>query len=514
MRKKDGVLLKVSNKDIEILKTNPDMFWKGVEVIGSNAFKQVSALEELNVPSSVKEIRSMAVVDCHNLKKIVIPSNCNNIQNFAFCGCKSLNEVVFEDGLEKVSRMFDKCDVLEKLVIPSSVKSLGPVAGLHCRNLTTIEISEGVEFIEEEAFREMESIENIVIPSSVKKIGACAFKDCAYLTNLKIKEGVQEIGDKAFENCSRLNEIVIPGSIKKVGDFAFNGCKKLNSITFEKGVQEIGVNSFSDTGINYIIINSGIEKIDKYAFESCEHLKEVIIEPCVKTIEKGAFYRNKNMEIIVLPFSTEVVGSAFDNPYESGKYKYINHLNENTTILSTEELKVETIDKTYSLEEIEESIIDFPYYMYINKPEKLDYYCDLAKKYKDYGIKVSFLMFYNNKEKLERFVENSYMGAYKKIMDLVPEDMSKSTLRGLCKLCNKIGVFEDESKTININGIEMPVSYCAYKTLKEGLIKGVFNYSKLHCVGAFANYENYSEDFLKKCVMKVKNTVPGFKNIR
>ena len=39
MKKKNGVLLKVTDADLKLLSKNPEKFWKGVRFIGSNAFE-------------------------------------------------------------------------------------------------------------------------------------------------------------------------------------------------------------------------------------------------------------------------------------------------------------------------------------------------------------------------------------------------------------------------------------------------------------------------------------------
>lgn len=69
-------LHQVRPSDIELLKNNPDEFWKDVTEIGSSAFECVD-----------------------NFEKITIPSGIEKIEEFAFYRSKNLRQVGFSEGL-------------------------------------------------------------------------------------------------------------------------------------------------------------------------------------------------------------------------------------------------------------------------------------------------------------------------------------------------------------------------------------------------------------------------------
>ena len=70
MEKVNGVLTNVNYDDIEMLKTNPTEFWKGVTKIGNGAFIGRTNLERINIPKGVTEIEDSAFSSCINLTKI------------------------------------------------------------------------------------------------------------------------------------------------------------------------------------------------------------------------------------------------------------------------------------------------------------------------------------------------------------------------------------------------------------------------------------------------------------
>ena len=64
-----------------------------LEVLGYKAFNDCQKLKEIQLPESVKDIRSKCFKDCHLLEKINIPVNCTNIGDDVFSNCYNLSQV-------------------------------------------------------------------------------------------------------------------------------------------------------------------------------------------------------------------------------------------------------------------------------------------------------------------------------------------------------------------------------------------------------------------------------------
>ena len=210
MRKENGILMSVQPEDLELLNSNPDEFWRGVESIGDDAFS-----------------------GCKSLKSIVIPEGVASIGDDVFYGCESLKSIVIPEGVESIGYgAFYGCESLESIVIPEGVKSIGDGAFNFCESLESIVIPEGVESIGYGAFYGCESLESMVIPEGVESIGKSAFYGCKSLKSIVIPEGVENIGEGALYGCESLESIVIPESVENIGDDAFYGCKSLEFIEF------------------------------------------------------------------------------------------------------------------------------------------------------------------------------------------------------------------------------------------------------------------------------------------
>ena len=268
MLKEKGVLTKVTEKDLEILQTNPEKFWEGVNTIGdvafsslpigkikipegitkieSFAFKNCSSLTEIEIPDSVNNIGAGLFSDCTNLRKVKLPKNLEYIPHVLFSGCSSLTEIEIPDSVNEIwGEAFIGCTNLTKVKLPKNLKEIWYRLFSGCSSLTEIEIPDGVTRIEESSFENCASLSEIEIPDSVKYLGVAAFKDCKNLKKVKIPSGVTSIHYSTFANCSSLTEIEIPDTVEEIADKTFLGCQNLSKVKLPKGIKSLGDNIFN-----------------------------------------------------------------------------------------------------------------------------------------------------------------------------------------------------------------------------------------------------------------------------
>lgn len=120
MQVTNGELWSVTEEDVKLLNSLPDIFWQGVTKIGGRAFYW-----------------------CNNLKSITIPSQIKEIGDFAFFECTSLKKVTFSEGLEKIgSAIFFSCYELESVTIPKSVKEINFKAFAGCSKLRKVKFKD------------------------------------------------------------------------------------------------------------------------------------------------------------------------------------------------------------------------------------------------------------------------------------------------------------------------------------------------------------------------------------
>ena len=155
-----------------------------VSMIGVNAFKGNSSIEQVFLTKIITSISDNAFYDCGSLTSIVIPDNVTSIGSYAF---------------------YD-CDNLASIVIPDNVTSIGSYAFWGCNSLTSVIFGEN---------------------SKLAGIGSYAFQYCGSLTSIVIPDNVNSIGSYVFNVCGSLASIVIPDSVTNIGSDAFAGCNSL-----------------------------------------------------------------------------------------------------------------------------------------------------------------------------------------------------------------------------------------------------------------------------------------------
>lgn len=157
---------------------------EGVERIDDYAFYAFNGLEDVTLPSTLKEIGIMAFMNT-GLKSIEIPASIESLGEAAFNGCESLR----------------------KAVLPNTLTSIPASLFIFCRSLEEVNIPNGVESIGDMAFRRC-GFSAIEIPTSVKTIGEAAFQGCVNMETITIPSSVTSISEEAFQNCDVLHTVV------------------------------------------------------------------------------------------------------------------------------------------------------------------------------------------------------------------------------------------------------------------------------------------------------------------
>lgn len=171
----------------------------------------ITAFDELQYFTGLKEIAPRAFEGTVRLNKITLPSGVKVIGDYAFCAGQ-LDMESYEQGV---------------------------------RGLDTIVLPEGLEEIGRAAFAGRPLSNGVVFPSTLKTIESDAFRYCcyypngnAYDVNVKIiglkkiilPETVERIDSAAFGGCQALESVEIPSSIRNISSYTFDRCFRLKSI--------------------------------------------------------------------------------------------------------------------------------------------------------------------------------------------------------------------------------------------------------------------------------------------
>lgn len=128
--------------------------------IGEEAFRG-SDIASVEMPNTVKRLGVHAFADCKNLKNVTLSSSLTLIPMGAFSGCEALEELQVPASVKKIADLafeasglkemelpmgvemvgagaFFNCQQLEKLAFPNSLKRLGVCSFLYCNKLKSL----------------------------------------------------------------------------------------------------------------------------------------------------------------------------------------------------------------------------------------------------------------------------------------------------------------------------------------------------------------------------------------
>lgn len=201
----------------------------GLQRIGEYAFYG-TAIQQMDLPETLKEINNHAFANCTSLQSIVIPDSVTQWSDNIFEYCCSLSSVNIPTGVTFIPyRAFLDCN-LQKVVIPGNIKSIDSNAFYSNDNLTRVEFAEGLTTIGEGTFSGCWSLDSLQMPSTLTSLGSWAFANCSSLHTVQLNEGLTEIRYRAFEDCRSLEEVVLPSSLRKCSGMPFSRCHNLKKI--------------------------------------------------------------------------------------------------------------------------------------------------------------------------------------------------------------------------------------------------------------------------------------------
>ena len=299
---------------------------EGVEKINAYAFANLTALEEVVLPSTLTAIEYGAFYQCSSLKKITFSGEnnviiinqhafegCNLegtidlsaacvISDYAFAGNTKLEGIVTGDKLLSISQYaFAGCKKLKDVTITSKLVKYGAYAFTGCESLTSFEVNALV--LPEGMFYECDNLAAVTIGPDVNEIGEFAFRDTAVATfevkagNKAYQEGkkayilsadgktlcavaptisgtftaqnidgaaVTAVGSGAFSHNREITAVELP-SVTVLGDYAFGSSDKVEQVTLG-ALTSIGEYAFFETDITTLPAFTKDTQIGRYAF--------------------------------------------------------------------------------------------------------------------------------------------------------------------------------------------------------------------------------------------------------
>lgn len=229
-----------------------------VTSIGHGAFQEMSELYSVSLPSHLESISDNLFRSCSSLKNITLPSGIRSIGSYAFFGT-ALQSLEIPSSVEEIEKAaFSNCRILSDLKSSSSQFSTADHMLIDNNTHTLIStfgensaegmktdsivIPEGVEIISPAAFSGWgnyaftigydentlnEGLQHVQFPSTLKEIRQHAFVDCISLKEIRLPDALERIEEYAFGASlysldSPDMQVTIPASVSYVGHGAFS----------------------------------------------------------------------------------------------------------------------------------------------------------------------------------------------------------------------------------------------------------------------------------------------------
>lgn len=200
---------------------------EGMTVIPAAAFEGCSLLSEIDLPSTLTELRVGSFKGCSSLLSCPLPFGVTYVPREAFSGCSSLL-TVGNGALHVGERAFRGCSSLRAVAVDEAVPE---GAFLGCSSLETLVLGPAVSGIGRDAFHGAIDLRAVEFPAALEYIGPSAFEGCS-LEAVQLPLRLSVVADNAFRACEELRSVVVSPSVTQIQAGAFANCLSLELVAF------------------------------------------------------------------------------------------------------------------------------------------------------------------------------------------------------------------------------------------------------------------------------------------
>jgi len=291
---------------------------EGIEELCSDAFRNVTTVEFVELPSSLKVIGDYAFGDCTNLTGIEFKRGLVSIGDNAFVGCSSLSgDVTIPITVTHVGfSAFMAIPNINKLTVENPMLDLSEVY-VGPKIIAAQEGSKAEEYAKSinsifEPLKDVPPPTGVVIASGscgpetkwtvddtgVMRIsgngdvgGNIPFTEATeYATKVVFEEGITEVYAD-FVYADKLTTVEFANSVRVIGDNVFKGTNISGELVLPAELKTIGMNAFADcSNLTELHLNEGLKNIGSNAFMGCSGLTGTLnIPDSVTSLGMDAF---------------------------------------------------------------------------------------------------------------------------------------------------------------------------------------------------------------------------------
>lgn len=195
-----------------------------VVAIGKYAFYNNNAITDIVIGEGIEIIEEEAFRKLSALTAVTLPSSLISIGKNAFADCPALQTVNYDAEIT-LQNIGDQAFVETPWYEQSSVEylTIGNILIKYNGQGSVAELPDNIEIIADNAFIDKTNLKSVTLNSGLKIIGSYAFYGCSALFYVIIPESVEYIGEQAFSYCPNLYRIVmksqLPPEIASTGVF-------------------------------------------------------------------------------------------------------------------------------------------------------------------------------------------------------------------------------------------------------------------------------------------------------
>ncbi len=295
--------------------------------------ENLTALEVLDLSGTNMTVfpnRALAFYNGENttLKEVILPEGLISIEEAAFANCTALEKLNVPSTVNTLGHWILENTKVTSFTIPQGVTEI-PASCFYGSAITTINIPQSVKTIGNWAFQDAKLTE-VVIPSSVTSIGIWAFgcnNDNPTLQSVIIEANITEIPQCCFYLQTKLTSLSLPEGITAIGDDAFCGCK-ISSLTLPSSLKTIGARAFSNNGITQLTIPNKVESIGNAAFAH-NSIDNIDLPATLVSLHATAFKWESMNEVICRALS---VPQTPQTDEYNNSWRPFYHINENCVL--------------------------------------------------------------------------------------------------------------------------------------------------------------------------------------
>ncbi len=307
--------------------------------VGTRAFYSDDTMKSVYIPDSVHVIGANAFAMSDSLQTLTGGKYVEEIETSAFYNDKKLTDISCFESLQYIGdSAFAWCGLEGSYEMPNNVYYAGFAFMLCCKSLEEIILSKNLTTIYNWSFQICESLKRCILPPRLNYIYTLAFSECSNLNHIYLPKSVSYVTSNAFDTTTKLYSSedaianvrgnVLPDCIEYYPNYEVSG-RTLTEYTSdtgydytdsnEKRVIEVpniveNINSsvfYRNKQVDKVILNDYVDVINSRAFEGATSLKEIVMPKTMSMIAESAFKQTKLIGIEIPEGITTIKQGVF-----------------------------------------------------------------------------------------------------------------------------------------------------------------------------------------------------------